>query len=183
MADVKVDTKQIENLGKELRAGMIVALGRLGERGYQLLRKEVPVVTTNLQQGVAPPDIDEEKLTATLTVSARSARTSGGAATVHYVSGKTKAITLRPTVPYNYADVVARGNKDAVVKPTKTKAFLIPITSIPDDESYISAGGKFFIVRMSRKGKAANPYDKRAAEQLEKEATNIVGAVFGELFN
>lgn len=179
MADIKVDYEEVKNLGKELRAGMVISLGRLGERGYQHLRAEVPKVTTNLQQGVAPPVIDEAKLTAELTVSARSARTGGGAATVHYESGKTKSISLRPTIPFNYAEVVARGRP--ALRPKAGKALLIEIKGTPSG-SYISAGGKNFVVRKSAKAQKANPYDERAAAKLEAESEAIVGAVFSGLF-
>lgn len=183
MADVEVDISEVENLGKEIRAAQIVALGRLGERLAQHLRREVPKITTNLQQGVSPADVDESAMTATVTVSARSARRSGGTGTIHLVSGKTKEVKLRPTVPYNYAEVAALGNKDEIVKPKKSKAFLIPVSSAPSDESYISFGSELFIVRVSRKGRKPNRYDERAATKLESEAPAIVGAVFGELFN
>lgn len=183
MADVKVDLSEVKNIRKEVRAAMVVALGRLGERGYQLLRKEVPYQTGNLKQGVAPADIDESKLTATLVVSARSARVSGGSGTLHLPSGKTKTVKLKPVIQYNYAEVVALGNLNDPVKPKKAKAMLIPVSSAPTDESYITSGSQMFVVRMSRKGKAPNRYDERAATQLENDSPNIVGEVFGELFN
>lgn len=180
MADVKVDLKEIENLGKEIRAAQIVALGRLGERLYQHLRREVPIDTTNLQQGIAPPDIDESAMTATITVSARSARTGGGQATAHSASGKTKSISLRPRVAFNYAEAVARGRP--AIRPKAGRALLIEVKGTPNG-SYISAGGKIFVVRKSAKAVAPNPYDERAAAKLEAEAPAIVGAVFGEFFN
>lgn len=181
MADVKVDVSAVENIGKEIRTGFIISLGRLGERGYQLLRKEVPKDTRNLMQGVAPPDVDEGAMTVMLTVSARSAKTGGGAATVHYPSGKTKTVQLKPQIPFNYAEVVARGRP--AIRPRAGKALLIEVKGAPSGGAYISAGGKIFVVRKSAGAQAANPYDERAAEQLEKDAANIVGAVFGELFN
>lgn len=184
MADVKVDLKQVENLGKEIRAGMIVSLGRLGERGYQLLRREIKdsaYVTGNLWQGVAPPDVDESDLSVTLTVSARSARTGGGTATVHYKSGKTKQISLRPQIAFNYAEVVARGRP--AIRPKTGKALLIEVQGAPGGGTYITAGDKTFVVRRSAKATEPNPFDDRAGDQLEKEAPAIVGAVFGELFN
>lgn len=180
MADAKVDVSQVENLGKEIHAASVISIGRLGERGYQLLRREVPKVTTNLQQGVAPPDVDEENLTVTLTVSARSARTGGGG-TVHYALGQTKQIALKPQIPFNYAEVVARGRP--ALRPKTGKALLIEVSGAPSGGSYITANGKTYVVRKSAEAVKPNPYDERAAVQLEKEATNIVSAVFGEFFN
>jgi len=181
MADVKVDLKEVENLGREIRAGFNVSLGRLGERGFQLLRKEVPVDTGNLKQGVAPPDVDEANLSVTLTVSARSAATGGGQGTVHYENGKTKSISLRPRIAFNYAEVVAKGRP--AIRPKVGKALLIEVDGAPSGGSYITANGKTFVVRRSAKAVAPNPFDERAGNQIESDAPAIVGAVFGELFN
>lgn len=178
MADVKVDISAVENLEKEVKAATIVALGRLGERGYQLLRREVPKDTRNLMQGVSPADVDEAALTATLVVSARSARTGGGGVSVS-AKGKVKPISLRPQIAFNYAEVVARGRP--ALRPKTGKALLIEVKGTPNG-AYISAGGKTYVVRRSAAAVPANPYDERAARQLESEAPNIVGAVFGELF-
>jgi hypothetical protein len=181
MAKVRVDFDSVKSLGNDVRAGMIISLGRLGERGYQLLRKEVPKKTTNLQQGIVQEKVDETNLSVTLTVSARSARTSGGNATVHYPSGKTKEVRLKPQIEFNYAEVVARGR--ASIRPKTGKALLIEVDSAPSGESYITANGKIFVVRTSAKAQKPNPFDERAAEQLQKEAPIIVNAVFRELFN
>ncbi|MBS1793355.1 MAG: hypothetical protein JSS81_05845 [Acidobacteria bacterium] len=180
MADLTVDLTQVENLGKEIRAAEIVALGRLGERLYQHLRAEVPYVTGNLKQGVAPPDIDDKAMTAEITVSARSARTGGGAGTVHYPSGKTKSVQLKPQIAFNYAEVVAKGRP--ALRPKTGRALLIEVKGTPSG-AYIEAGGKIFVVRKSAAAVAPNPYDERAAVKLEGEAPVIVEAVFGELFN
>lgn len=179
----KVDLKELENLRSEVRQASVVALGRLGERLYQHLRREVPYQTGNLRQGVAPPDVDAKNLTATITVSARSGRRAGREATVHYPDGREKAIKLRPTLPYNYAEVVARGNKDAKTYPRKAKAFLIPVTSAPSGQTYITSGNEIFILRRWHKSIKPNPYDERAATALEKEAPRIIGEVFTEFFN
>lgn len=181
MADVKVDLRAVENLGKELNAAFVVSLGRIGERGYQLLREEVPKDTRNLMQGVAPPDVDERAMTATLTVSARSARTGGGTGTVHYPSGKTKTVKLRPSVAFNYAEVVARGRP--ALRPKAGKALLIEVKGAPSGGAYIESGGRIFVVRLSAAAQKANPYDERAATRLEQDAPKIVGAVFTEFFN
>jgi hypothetical protein len=58
VAEVIVDTKAIDQLGKDIDRAKRALIGRLGERGYQLLREEVPYVTGNLKQGVATPDVD-----------------------------------------------------------------------------------------------------------------------------
>lgn len=181
MADVKVDFESVKQIQKEIRVGMVVALGRLGERGYQLLRREVPYQTGNLRQGVAPPDIDESSLTATLTVSARSARTGGGSATAVSASGKTKSIALRPQIAFNYAEVVAKGRP--AIRPRAGRALLIEIEGKPSGGAYIVAGGKIFVVRKSAKAVAPNPFDERAAAQLETEAVRIVETTIAEIFS
>jgi hypothetical protein len=181
MADIKVDYKEAEQIGKEFRQAMIVSIGRLGERLYQHLRAEVPVETGNLKQGVAPPDVDESALTATVTVSARSARTGGGSATVHSASGKTRTVRLKPNLNFNYAVAVAKGRP--AISPKRGKALLIEVAGVPSDGNYITANGKIFVVRKSAAAVAPNPYDERAAQKLEKESDRIVGKVFEEFFN
>lgn len=181
MSSVTVDITAVNELAKQIEEAQEILIGRLGERGYQLLRDEVPKETTNLQQGVAVPDVDYKNLTAVLTVSARSATAGATTATVYLAGGKTKQVALRPQKPYNYAEVVARGNKDAVLTPKKAKAFLIPITG-PAKGGVLEIGGKYYVMRRSRKGKAANPYDDRAAARLDNEMVGIAEAVLREVF-
>ena len=90
MAEVVVDTKAIDELGRDLDRAKRALIGRLGERGYQLLREEVPYVTGNLKQGVSTPDVDYEALTATLTAGA------GTIASVQFGDG-----VQHPGVPTN----------------------------------------------------------------------------------
>lgn len=181
MAKITVNVSAIEELRRELDEVAEISIGRLGERGYQLLRKEVPYQTGNLKQGVAPPEYDSKKRQALLTVSARSARRGPRGATVHLKSGKTKSIVLRAQGAYNYAEVVARGYAETI-KPKRAKALLIPVDRAPDDESYIESGGQLYVVRKSTGGIKANPYDERAARRLRAEAVTIVEAVAGEVF-
>jgi hypothetical protein len=178
MAQVKADLSAIDELRKELEEMSRVALGRLAERGYQLLREEVPKVTRNLMQGVAPPEIKGN--TATLTVSARSARRGARQATLHLKSGKTKKVKLRATSAFNYAETVARGRP--AISARRAKALIIPVDSPPIGESYIEADGQIYIVRQGAKAVPANPYDVRAARRLEGEAVMIVEAVAKEFF-
>lgn len=178
MSEVKIDLKEVEALEKEVTAAMIVSLGRIGERGYQVLREEVPVKTGNLKQGVAPPDVDEANLTATLTVSARTDPTSGGGVAVS-AKGKRKAIPLKPQIPFNYAEVVARGRP--ALRPRAGKALLIEIEGTPNG-AYIEANGKKYVVRKSAKAVPANPYDERTIQRVEKEVPKLVGDVFAEFF-
>lgn len=182
MANVSVDTEGLKELAELIGQAKRLMLGRIAERGYQLLRAEVPKVTTNLQQGVAPPDVDYRKLEATLTVSARSARVGATKATLHLKSGETRQVNLRAQPEYNYAEVVARGNKKAVLYPKKAKAFLIPVGTAPTDESYVSIDGKNYVMRRSRKGRKGNPYDERAAQRLENELEPIGTNVLREIF-
>lgn len=171
-----VDLSAIEELNRELNRLKPIALGRLGERGYQLLRAEVPKVTRNLMQGVAPPDI--RKNTATLTVSARAARRGASQATLHLKSGKTKTVKLRPVPAYNYAEVVKTGRPASSAK--RAKALIIPVASPPSGESYLEANEQYYILRKTTGGTKPNPYDERAARRLETEAVFIVEAVMRE---
>ncbi len=178
MAEVIVNTKQLDQLGENITKAKQQLIGQMAERGYQLLRKEVPVETGNLKQGVAPPEVDYENLTAKLIVSARSGRTGARTATLFGADGeKKKTVSLRPTNAYNYADVVARGNKNAVLSPKKARAFLIPVPTKPTKGGYLMVGSQIFVMRRTRKGQKANPFDERAAKQLEADAPKIAEAV------
>ena len=181
---VVVEITAIDELQRDLTVGKQLSLGRLGERGYQHLRREIKdtaFVTGNLYQGVATPEIDKAAMRATLTVSARSAATGSRPATVHYPSGKTKQVMLRPRLAFNYAESIARGRP--AIRPKLGKAILIPVISRPTDEAYITEGDQVFVVRGSAAATKPNPYDERAAVKLEQEGPAIVGRVFEELFN
>lgn len=181
MAKNRVDISAVEELARELDKLHTVALGRLGERGYQHLRREIretAYLTGNLWQGVAPPLIKGKS--AYLTVSARTARRGPRQATLYLKSGKTKAIKLRSNPEFNYAEAVAKGRPAISAK--RAKALLIPVESPPADESYIEADGRFYIVRKSAAAVPPNPFDERAARRLEAEAVTIVEAAAGEVF-
>ena len=179
MPEITVDVKAIDDLAADFRRAKVQLIGRLADRGYQLLREEVPVRTNNLKLGVAPPYIDEEELEATLTVSAKSPPIGAREAKVFNEEGEDtgKTVSLRAQPAYNYADVVARGNKAATLRPKTAKAFLIPVPTAPVKGGYLLAGGQIFVLRTSRKGMKPNPYDERAAKRLESEATRIGEAV------
>jgi hypothetical protein len=176
VAEVIVDTKALDELGKDLVRAKRALIGRLGDRGYQLLREEVPYLTGNLKQGVSTPDVDYENLTATLTVSARSGRTGATSGTVFGADGKEKkTVTLNAQPAFNYAEAVARGR--AAISPTHARALLIPVATAPVGEGYLLAGGQIFIFRKSAAATAPNPYDERAAQRLTNEAPKIGQAV------
>lgn len=178
MANVVADISAIKELQKDLEQMTEVALRRLGERGYQLLRLEIKdsaYITRNLWQGVSPPDFDFVKKQAVLTVTARSAKRGARTATLHLKSGKTKKITLRGASQFNYAETVARGRP--AIRAKEAKALLIPVSSAPSDESYIVADGQVFVVRKFAKATKPNPYDERAAKRLQDESVKIVAGV------
>lgn len=181
MANVVVDDSGLKALGKDIVRGKRALLGRLAERGHQLLKIEVPFQTGNLRQGVGVPDVDYQAMTAELLVSARSARSAGGAAEVYGADGEKKGtVTLRPQPGYNYAEVVARGNKELTLTPKNARAFLIPVATAPSGEGYLTIGGEIYIVRRSRRGKPPNPFDLRAGKRLEGEADKIADGVLRE---
>ena len=172
------DTEALEQLARDMSRAKREFLGKLSERGYQLLRDEVPYETGNLKQGVAPADVDYELMQSVLAVSARSGRRGSGVAEVYNADGlKVRNVTLRPSPAYNYAEVVARGNKQATLSPKTARAFMIPVTTRPDGEGYLMVGGQMYILRRTRKGQKADPFDERAARRIEKEAPGIAEAV------
>lgn len=172
MAKVSVNTEELQQLGKDIIKAKTVMLGRLAERGRKHLADEVPYRTGNLRQGVGAPDIDNLKLIATLTVSARSAATGGGTAEVFNAKGeRKKTVSLRPSPAFNYAEAVAKGRPS--IRPKTARALLIPVPSAPSGEGYLLIGGQVYIVRRSAAATKPNPFDERAAVKLEGEAEGI----------
>jgi hypothetical protein len=179
MADLVANTRELVLLAEDMRKAKRQMLGRLAERGYQLLREEVPKVTRNLMQGVAPPEVDYEKLVAVLTVSARSARVGSQTGTVIGADGKEKKkVTLRGRPAFNYAAAVAEGRP--AIRPRKARALLIPVPSAPNGESYMIAGGQIYVFRTSAKEQKPNPYHERAAARLEGESAKIGESVLAK---
>jgi len=180
-AIVKVDTHELEELGRDIRKAKEILLRRLGIRGKKHLMDEVPYETGNLRGGVSDPDIDNQAMTATLTVTARSGASLAGVGQVMSADGKfVKNVRLRPSPAYNYAEVVARGNKKATLTPTHARAFLIPVSGRPSKGGYLMVGGQIYIIRKSRKGQKANPFDERAARKVEAEAPAVAKRVLEE---
>ncbi len=194
MANAEIDLKAIEQLARGIGEMKRRALGRLAERGYQLLREEIKesaYITGNLWQGVAPPDVDYPRFVAQLTVSARSGRRGARQATVYNKRGEivqtrdrdgneqNKTVTLKAQKPFNYAETVARG-REALLAP-KGKAFIVPVSSIPTGTGYLlDRSGQAYVVRTSLKAVAPNPFDERAAARLSREAESIASAVVKE---
>lgn len=185
---IKVDTRQVQNLGFDFRRMLVVGLYRVTERGTVLLRQEVPKVTHNLQQGISS-DVDVAALRATLIVAARSGRTGAEGGLLHLPSGATREITLRASPAFDYAEAVARGTgiygpKGSVIRSKRGRALLVPIgageTPRGKDgkpEAYIESNGQRFIVRRFVRGRKPNPYDVRAAQRLEGEVQIIFDRV------
>jgi len=172
---VTVNTKALEDLAKVLPHALEDAIRRLAERGEKLLRQEIPVATNNLKEGVSIEiRLDTGKYEADLIVSARSGRRGARSAKVHYPSGNTKDVRLRPQPAFDYAEAVAKGRK--AIRPKRAKVLLIPVSSVPTGEAYITSGGQTFVMRRQAKAVPANPYDKRALEILDREAETIVTA-------
>lgn len=186
---IKVDTKQVESLGFQFREMSIVGLNRSLERGTVLLRREVPKVTHNLEQGVSVGEVKTESspMSGELVVAARAGRTDVEGGLLHLPSGATREISLRARSAYDYARAVAKGTgvyrtdgefgPQQVIKPRSAKAMLIPVDAIPAGESYITSGGQIFILRRFSRGRRPNPYDERAVQQLEAEIPKIWEAV------
>lgn len=180
--EIQVDASAVHNLALDIDRAKRRMIGQLAERGYQLLRAEVPQQTGNLKQGVAPPEVNYQQHTATLTVSARSARGAREAVVIGADGKEKKRVRLKTTERYNYADVVALGNRKVTLTPRSSRAFLIPVSSPPSGESYLISGGQIFVVRRSRKAQKPNPFHERAGKRLEDEAPAIGEAVLRKLF-
>lgn len=170
---IKVDLTSINKLAQDMGQANELAIRRIAERGEQHLRDEVPRDTNNLAEGISSDvRILTSRYEADLIVSARSGRRGARQAKVHYPSGNTKDIRLKPQPAFDYAEVAARGRK--AIRPKRGRALLIPVSSKPATGSYITSGNQTFVVRRSARATKGNPYDQRAAAKLEREVTVIV---------
>lgn len=176
-----VDISALKELAKDIEEFKRQFLYRLTETGAEYMREEVPKDTHRLERGIGT-DIDYDSLRAEVYASAESDRRGARKATLHLQDGKTKDVKLRPTKAYNYAEVIALGNKDAVLTPRKAKAFLIPVSSAPSNGDYITDGDEIFVVRKTKKGMKGNPFHERAAKRLENDAENISSGLAQEFF-
>lgn len=183
--NIKVDTKEVARLGFDFRRIAEVGLSRVTERAVRLLRQEVPKVTHNLEQGISA-DVNAARLTATLNIAARRGRVGREGGLLHLQSGETREVTLKAQKAFDYAEAVARGTgiygpRHAVIRARGGKALLVPVSAVPlkngKPEAYIESNGQKYIVRRFIKGRPANPFDVRAAEQLEKEIQPIFDRV------
>lgn len=177
--ELKLDAKALNELAENIEKAKGQMIGQMAERGYQLLRREVPVATGNLKQGVATPDVDYVNFTAELTVSARSARTASLQATVFGEDGQAKKqVSLRPQKAFNYAEAVAKGRP--AIRPKAGKALLIPVSSRPTTGGYLMVGSQIYVTRRSARATKPNPFHERAAAQLEKDARPIAEKILGQ---
>jgi hypothetical protein len=194
---IKVDLKDVENLGEQFREMAEVGLHRVAERGERLLREEVPKVTHNLEQGVSS-DVDASALKAELLVSARAGRVGVEGAELHLPSGATREISLRSQPAYDYARAVAEGTgvyatggvfgPQPFIKPREAKALLIPVSSVPvavngKPQAYITSNGKIYVLRRYSRGRKPDPYHIRAANRLEPEIPEIFDRVVSAFAN
>ncbi len=189
MTNVTVDLSAIDELERDLDKFRNRVLAEVANRGQTLLRREVPEQTGELRRGVSAPAIDYKNGRAVINVSAVRARRGARNGTLHLKSGKTKSIKLLAIPEFDYAEIVARGRR--AISPKSAQVLIIPVSSAPNgknyrysngkytvsSEPYIVADGQIYIVSSSAKAKAANPFDERAARQLQGEIVQIVEAV------
>jgi hypothetical protein len=178
---IQVDPK-IARFGERLRAAARVGLFRVAELTEQALSEEVPVVTSNLRQGITS-DVDPDALTATVNVSARSGRASAQSAQLIRGDGTTVSIPLRARPAFDYAEAVARGTgifgpQGAPIRPKSAKVLLVPGSPKLDAkgrrESYVlGAGGVTYVFRRSVKGVRPNPYDERALARVRPQVAGV----------
>jgi hypothetical protein len=183
---ITIDTREVEPLSREFREIAEEGLQNTAERGAQLMAEEAPKITGNLRLGMSA-DIDRANLTAELIASAVTREVGSEGALLHLPSGATREITLRSQPAHNYAEDVARGTgtfgpRGQLIRPKTGKALLIPVGSVPlsvtgKPESYVTSGGKTYVLRRFSKGRKANEYDVRAAQRLEAEIPGIWEAV------
>lgn len=186
---IVIDEKAVDQLGADIRSAKQSLISQLAERGYKILAGqaihgkttgEVPFQTGNLQQGIAPPKVDLEAMTAEITVSGRKPATGARTAQVFGADGKptNRTVSLRPSPAFNYAESVEKGRPS--ISPKVGHALLIPLPTAPTGESYLMSEGQVYIVRKSAKGVPPNPFMERTAKRLEGEAPRIAESILNK---
>lgn len=194
MADlkIKVDTKAIEQFGKELESAGRAVIDNLLEEAEQLVREEAPRRTGRLKDdlnSVASGGEENKSVFNTvrqtgtgyegdLVISAFRERRGARQAQVFYPSGTTKTVSLRPQPAFNYAEAVAKGRKE--IRPVRAKLLLIPVASAPSNETYVKSAGEIFVLRRRAKATRPNPFPDRALKRLETVADEIVGKTLAD---
>ena len=176
----RFDVGAVDEIVQDIDRAKKKILYKLSFEGEEFLRREVPVITGRLQQSISG-DVNESNFIAELSVSARSEAERRRPATLHLNDTK-KRIMLRPVKSYNYAEVVALGNRRARIYPKRAQALLIPVPKRPQTGSFITSGGRVFIVRPSRRGIRPNRYDLRAAKKLKRRAPRVAARILAEAF-
>jgi hypothetical protein len=186
---VRTDKRALASLPGELREIARDWLRRCGERGAAIMREEVPGgAESKMAKGVKVEfNFADERLSAAINVTAISERPAQQA-TLHLPSGKTRAITLRATRPFNYAQAVIEGTglygpRHTPIKPRSASVLLIPVNTMSSLDSkssgYIEANGQKYIVRPRSSGTRPNPFGERTAQRLESEISDLFDQAFG----
>lgn len=187
--NIKVDLKSVEQLGSEFREMAEVGLQRVTDRGEQLLKEEAPKVTGNLRLGISS-HVDREQLRSELVASAVQRQFGVEGGLLHLPSGATREISFRARPAFDYAQAVAEGTgvygpRGRVITPRSGKALLIPVDAKPmsvngKPQSYITSGGRIYVLRKFSRGRKANDYPGRAAARLEAEVPAIMDGVVAD---
>jgi hypothetical protein len=176
---IKVDTKQVQNLGFDFRQMALVGLTQTKNYGERFLRDETSKISKEFS---ISSDIDPRRLSASLFATARIPARSGQTAEVVYPSGRTKKVSLRPQPEVDIAKFIAEGTgiygpRKRRIVPRHAKVLLIPKGIGPRmgerRESFVRIDGKYFVFRPSSRGMRPNRYDVRAGERLEREVDEI----------
>lgn len=174
-----------------MQLGLIVGVTRATKRGAEHMRAGIKSRSGALVRGTKfDPDetvISRNHVSASVVVSATS-QPGPATGTLHLPSGKTREIPLDPGGGHDYGSNYVEGTgvyglRGQRIGPVKKRALRIQVSSPPSGESYITAGGKTFIVRMSTAGMKPNDIVTPAVEKLEAgEAANLILDGIAEAF-
>lgn len=176
---IKVDTRQVQNLGFDFRQMALAGLIQTKDYGERFLRDETSKISKEFR---VASDVDPRRLRVSLFATAiRNAR-SGQSAEVVYPSGRTKEVSLRPQPEFDFARAVAEGTgehgpRGRRIFPRHAKVLLVPKSIGPRlgdrSESFLRIDGRYFVFRRFSRGMRPNPYDERAARKLEAVVDEI----------
>lgn len=173
---VHADTRELGRLKHEVQEGVKEALREAGQRAVEIMRHEVPY--DRMRSGISA-EFDLRGSNPSAKIIASTIVRSSATGTLHLASGKSRPVKLKPA-SFDIAETVAKGSglygaKGRRITPRSSRVLLIGVDSVPAGESYITAGGKKFIMRPSSSGVKPNPYDERTETILVQELPDLVG--------
>jgi hypothetical protein len=178
----EVDLTAFEELSHDVKRAAVEAVRGGTKRAAEVEREEVG--SERLGKGIQPEyELDGEPIEGRV-VAEYFDRTPPGAGVLHLPSGRTKPVPLRGSFgDQNVLLLLATGTgvygpHGVSIRPRESRVLLIEVDAPPADEAYVTGRGKTYVLRPRSKGRRPDDFVNRAADRVEAEIGEIVGAAF-----